>query len=622
MGKIISLILSCFILFSCNQEKPKAKSMHTHDHKHHRIDHHSFSKPEEAVSKHLSLMLKANFDTKKLSGSVTHTIKNQGADHIIFDIKNLNIQAVKISNGSTEKEVKHSIGTEESHIGNSLSVPIDKDTKLVTIEYSTTDGASAVDWLEPIQTTDKKKPFLFTQGQAILTRTWIPCQDSPGIRVTYDATIEVPKDLMAVMSAENPQTRNENGVYHFVMNQAIPPYLIALAIGDLVFKPIGKRTGIYAEPSMVDKAVYEFADMEKMLEAAEELYGPYLWEQYDVIVLPASFPFGGMENPRLTFATPTILAGDRSLTALIAHELAHSWSGNLVTNATWDDFWLNEGFTVYFERRIMEALYGEEYVKMLTQLGIQDLQNEINDLGSNSADTHLKLSLQNRDPDDGMTDIAYEKGCLFLMAMEEQIGRAKFDQFLKKYFSDHKFQTLTTEEFISYVKKELIEPEKMDIDLDAWIYSPGLPKNHPTVVSNKFDLVESYLNKHLGNSDWNKEGTKDWSTHEWLHFIRAIPTDLSIDKAQKLDQVFGFSKSGNSEIIAAWLETSIGNGYYKEISQELEGFLVSVGRRKFLTPLYKALKTQGDLALAKEIYEKARPNYHAVSTQTMDALLK
>jgi len=344
MAKYLSLFIFCLIIISCNQEKSTTNHMHKHDHDHHRVDHHSFSKPEEAVSEHLSIKLKANFDTKTLTGSVSHQIKNHGADNIIFDVKNLDIKTVSISNGTDDKEVEFTLGENDKKIGTSLSVPIEADTKTVTIAYSTTDGASAVDWLEPIQTTDKKKPFLFTQGQAILTRTWIPCQDSPGIRVTYDATIEVPKDLMAVMSAENPQKRTDDGVYEFVMNQPIPPYLIALAIGDLVFKQIGKRTGIYAEPSMVDKAVYEFADMEKMLIAAEELYGPYLWEQYDVIVLPASFPFGGMENPRLTFATPTILAGDRSLTALIAHELAHSWSGNLVTNATWDDFWLNEGF--------------------------------------------------------------------------------------------------------------------------------------------------------------------------------------------------------------------------------------------------------------------------------------
>jgi len=622
MGKFLPLIVILALsMISCQEESAKKKpSMHTHSHS--RVDHHSFAKPEIAKSVHLSLELVADFDMKILSGSVTHKIENNSAEEIIFDTKNLAIKSVLISDGKEQKEVEFKLGTEEKHLGSALTIPIKKNTSEVKINYSTTTGASAVDWLEPIQTTDKKKPFLFTQGQAILTRTWIPCQDSPGIRVTYDAKIKVPSDLMAVMSAENPKAKNEKGEYSFVMKQAIPPYLIALAIGDLVFKPIGARTGVYAEPSMIEKAVYEFGDMEKMLIAAEELYGPYLWDQYDVIVLPASFPFGGMENPRLTFATPTILAGDRSLTALIAHELAHSWSGNLVTNATWDDFWLNEGFTVYFERRIMEALYGVDYVKMLTKLGIQDLDNEIKDLGSSSDDTHLKLSLNNRDPDDGMTDIAYEKGCLFLMALEEEVGREKFDVFLKKYFSDHKFQTLTTEEFLVYLDKELIQPENVTTDIDAWVYGPGLPAKRPSVESNKFDLVESFMNSKLKENVWSKEGTEEWSTHEWLHFIRKLPEDLSLDQAKSLDQTYAFSKSGNSEILAAWLETSIYNGYYKTITPELETFLVNVGRRKFLTPLYKALKTEGDMALAKEIYTKAKPNYHAVSTQTMDALLK
>lgn len=621
MGKFLPLItILALLLTSCQEDTAKKEPMHSHNHS--RVDHHSFAKPEKAKSTHLSLALIADFDKKILSGSVTHKIENNDAEEIIFDAKNLKINSVFISDGNEEKEASFKLGNEEKHLGSSLTIPIDKNTIEVKINYSTTEGASAVDWLEPIQTTDKKKPFLFTQGQAILTRTWIPCQDSPGIRVTYDAKVKVPSDLMAVMSAENPQAKNEKGEYSFVMNQAIPPYLIALAIGDLVFKPIGARTGVYAEPSMIDKAVYEFGDMEKMLIAAEELYGPYLWDQYDVIVLPASFPFGGMENPRLTFATPTILAGDRSLTALIAHELAHSWSGNLVTNATWDDFWLNEGFTVYFERRIMEALYGVDYVKMLTKLGIQDLDNEIKDLGASSNDTHLKLSLNDRDPDDGMTDIAYEKGCLFLMALEEEVGREKFDLFLKKYFSDHKFQTLTTEEFLIYLDRELIKPENVKTDIDAWVYGPGLPEKRPSVESNKFDLVESFMNARLKDNIWSKEGTEKWSTHEWLHFIRKLPTDLSLDQANSLDQTYAFSKSGNSEILAAWLETSIYNGYYKNITSELETFLVNVGRRKFLTPLYKALKTEGDIALAKDIYSKAKPNYHAVSTQTMDALLK
>ena len=298
---------------------------------------------------------------------------------------------------------------------------------------------------------------------------------------------------MAVMSASNPQTKNDSGVYQFEMRQPIPPYLLALAVGDLEFAPIGERTGIYAEPSVVESAVYEFADMEKMLIAAEELYGPYLWDRYDVIILPPSFPFGGMENPRLTFATPTIIAGDRSLTSLIAHELAHSWSGNLVTNATWNDFWLNEGFTVYFERRIMEALYGKDYKNMLALLGYQDLEAGIKDL--DAKDTHLKLDLKDRDPDDGMNDIAYEKGSLFLTYLEEKAGRENFDQFLKSYFSEYRFKTITTEEFIAYLQKNLLDKYQLEVNYKEWIYQPAIPEVAPKPQSDRFVKVEDEIEK-------------------------------------------------------------------------------------------------------------------------------
>lgn len=628
----LSILFLFFSLLACSNPKSEASSVpkentkseshdmaHNHTHVHNRVDYHSHSKPEKAVTKHLSLDLKADFESKTLSGSVLHKIENNNAEEIIFDIKGLAIDKVVLNH---KDEVEFKITENDNFIGQALTVSIVPSTKEVKIYYATKPDAAAVQWLDPIQTTDKKYPFLFTQGQAILTRTWIPCQDSPGIRITYDAKIEVPKELMAVMSAKNPKSKSEDGIYNFEMKQPIPSYLIALAIGDLEFKEIGPRTGVYAEPSMLEKAYYEFGDMEKMLISAEQLYGPYLWDQYDVIVLPASFPFGGMENPRLTFATPTILAGDRSLTALIAHELAHSWSGNLVTNATWDDFWLNEGFTVYFERRIMEALYGEDYTKMLTQLGYQDLMNEINDLGHSSKDTHLKLDLHGRDPDDGMTDIAYEKGALFLMQLEQLVGREKFDQFLKKYFTDHKFQTITTKEFIVYLKENLLQENGVEYDIDQWIFSADIPADHFKVESDRLKKVEAYLSDQMKAGSWDTGGTIKWTTHEWLHYIRELPKNLTVDQAKEIDRVFGFSKSGNSEILAAWLEASINNGYYKNVTPELETFLVNVGRRKFLKPLYSALINAGDMGLAKKIYSKARPTYHSVSTNTMDALLK
>lgn len=582
-------------------------------------DPHSFARTEEAAIKHLDLDVTVDFDTKTISGKASYKINNAEAEQLMLDTRGLNIERVTL--GSSEEETQFELAEEVKFLGQALKVKIKPNTEIVNVYYSTNPDAAALQWLNPQQTAGKEKPFLFTQGQAILTRTWIPIQDSPGIRFTYDAKVKVPTDLMAVMSATNPQEKNETGVYEFKMEQPIPAYLMALSVGDLVFEPIGPRTGVYAEPSVIESAAYEFADMEKMLIAAEKLYGKYQWDRYDVLVLPPSFPFGGMENPRLTFATPTILAGDRSLTSLVAHELAHSWSGNLVTNATWDDFWMNEGFTVYFEKRIMEALYGEDYVDMLSVLGYQDLQAEVEDLGETSESTHLKLALKGKDPDEGMTNIAYEKGCLFLETIESKVGREKFDTFLNEYFSTHAFKTITTEAFIEYLKANLLEPNAVDINIDEWVYNPGVPENATVPSSERLEKVETSINAFLANYDPSELETEGWTTHEWLHFVRHLPENLSPEDMAKLDKQFNFTNTGNSEIAAIWFEKSIITGY-KVAYPKMEEFLIKVGRRKFLTPLYKALsKTEEGKKLALEIYTKARPNYHAVSTNTLDKLL-
>ena len=610
MFKNLLFIIPIFFLM-CTSNHPSTNAYLSPDRK----DHHSFSNPHEALVSHLELDLTADFNTKTLSGSVELHIEHDNANEIILDIRDLDIR--KISS-NTNENIEAKYGEPIKFLGQALHIPINKETKVVRIEYSTRPDAAALQWLSPEQTTDKKYPFLFTQGQAILTRTWIPCQDSPGIRMTYNARMRVPKELMPVMSASNPKIKNEKGIYEFEMKQAIPAYLIALAIGDLEYGEIGTRTAVYAEPGMLDKAVYEFADMEKMLVVAEELYGPYLWDRYDVIVLPASFPFGGMENPRLTFATPTIIAGDRSLTALIAHELAHSWSGNLVTNATWNDFWLNEGFTVYFERRIMEALYGTEYASMLAALGYQDLEADVHDIGHTHADTHLKLNLKDRDPDEGMTDIAYEKGAYFLGMLESKVGKERFDQFLTQYFENHKFQTITTSEFVHYLNDNLLNELEEEINIDEWIYGPGIPKNVVKFDSDKFDKVEMAVDLFYKEASLQDQ---DWTTHEWLHFIRNLSPELSFEQMKTLDMKYEFSNSGNSEIAAAWYEQSIKSGYYTENKDQIQKFLINVGRRKFLTPLYRAFKDSGNIDLAREIYSKARNNYHTVSVQTIDDLL-
>ena len=587
-------------------------------------DVHSFAKPEKAIVKHLELDLNVDFATQIISGKASWTIENiSGGTEIVFDSRQLQIQ--KITLGTDETETTFTLGDEVKYLGQSLHVKIDPSTTRVTIYYSASKDAAAIQWLNPQQTAGKKYPFLFTQSQAILARTWIPCQDSPGIRFTYTAKISVPKDLLAVMSAENPQAKNAEGKYSFKQPNPIPSYLMALAIGDLEFKSIDGRTGVYAEPVTLSKAVYEFADMGKMVHSAEKIYGPYKWGRYDVIVLPPSFPFGGMENPMLTFLTPTLIAGDRSLVSVIAHELAHSWSGNLVTNSTWNDFWLNEGFTTYFERRIVEDVYGKDEAGMQELLGFGGLQELIKEMGETNPDTKLKGNYEGRDPDEGVSEIAYEKGYSFLRTIEDAVGRQKFDIFLNEYFNAHAFRSVSSEVFLDDLETKLLKGDKVlkdKIEPNQWVYQPGLPSNSPAVGSVKFKVLDSLLVKWaaLSNADVLKSATL--SSNESLYLISHLPENTTIDQMKVLDQVFKFTSSGNAEIQSSWYVLSIKKGY-QPANKNIEAFLTTVGRRKFLMPLYKELvKTPEGKKWAKKIYVQARPNYHSVAYNTIDELLK
>jgi len=579
---------------------------------------HSFANPNTSVIKHLNLDINVDFDSEIINGTATYTLENNNASQIILDTKFLEIENVKADG----KDTTFKLGPFNEQLGQALTIDIKNTTKKITVSYKTTDKTEALQWLNPQQTADKKHPFLFTQGQAILTRTWIPIQDSPQIRITYDARVKVPKELMAVMSAENPKTKSEDGVYSFKMEQPISPYLMALAVGDITYKAVSERTGVYAENSMIDKAHFEFSDMEKMVVAAENLYGDYDWDQFDVIVLPPSFPFGGMENPRLTFATPTVIAGDKSLTSLIAHELAHSWSGNLVTNATWNDFWLNEGFTVYFEIRIMEALYGKDRANMIALIGRQDLDEEIESFKDEPDRTKLKLDLKEKNPDDGMNSIAYDKGYLFLRTLEETVGREKFDVFLKDYFKTHAFSTITTEKFVDYLNTNLLEPNQITFNTEEWIYQPGIPSNQAEITSDKFANAEKALHQFLNSDVIDATITKDWTTLEWVHFIRNFPETMTKEDMSRLDEAFDLSNAKNSHIAMVWFEQAINLDYHgNNVDQNIEDFLIRVGRRWYVNTLFKAFEKNGKTDEALAIYKKSRANYHSVTANTIDELL-
>ena len=589
-------------------------------------DVHSYAQPEKARVTHVSLDLVPDFATKRITGTARLAVqKAADADSIVLDIRDLDITSVRSSMGDS---LGYNIGPAKEFLGSPLSIALPPNSDTVVVAYRTSPDAAAVQWLSAEQTAGGKTPFLFTQGEAILTRTWVPTQDGPGIRQTYDAAVHVPAGMNAVMSAEHVGIGGEKdsaglSVYRFRMTHPIPPYLIALAVGDIAFRPIGKNTGVYAEPSVVDKAANEFVEVDKMIAAAEKLYGPYRWGRYDLLVLPPSFPYGGMENPTLTFATPTVLAGDRSLVSLVAHELAHSWSGNLVTNATWNDFWLNEGFTSYIEARIMEELRGKDYADMLRRLGRQDMENAITAAGgAQAADTRLHLDLTNRDPDAGMTDIAYEKGAAFLQTVESVVGRERLDKFLREYFDHFAFQPMSSDRMLAYMKERLLSPEEAQkIDVQAWIYEPGIPQNIPPISSNAFTAVEKQVDGWKAGGAASALSTKNWSTQEWLHFLRALPDTIPANRLAELDSTFKLSQSGNSEILFEWLRIAIRNRYQPAFAA-LEHFLTSQGRRKFVAPLYADLaKTDWGKAMATRIYARARPTYHSVSTGTIDKTL-
>lgn len=583
-------------------------------------DPHSYARPDEVSVHHIDLFLTVDFDKESLYGlaRLHFKIHKPGAPLVLDIGRGLEVEAVKDDNAL---EAKYRFGEEDGVLGRYLEIELEDHAGFVEVHYRTNQEASALQWLAPEQTQGKVMPFLFTQSQAILARTWIPLQDSPSVRFTYDARIIAPKGMLALMSAENPQEKSETGEYFFRMGQSIPSYLMALAVGDLVFENLGQQTGVYAEPGMLDKAVFEFAETENMLRAASDLYGDYAWERYDILLLPPSFPFGGMENPRLNFVTPTILAGDRSLTSLIAHELAHSWSGNMVTNATWNDFWLNEGFTVYFEYRIIEALYGYDYAEMLASISMQDLKDEIETLSASGQldRSSLKARWDGLDPDEGVSPIAYDKGYFFLRRLEELAGRAAFDRFLNKYFADHAFISIDTEYFIEYARRNL-QIEWTENFINNWIYGEGLPDDIPVVSSERFAAADRELADWLGGKSPETLNTENWSSHEWQHFLRQMPEDIGAEEMKKLDDVFAFSHSENAEVFFLWAMLAI-KANYEYALNPIEDFLMHTGRRKFVLPLYREMFKQAPIKdRAHTIYQKARPNYHFVTANAVDAL--
>lgn len=741
------------------------------------LTNHSYANDGEFLITHIDMRLAVNFVDKTIEGWIEYSLVHAylrdnrkpgsvppyhvnpitGNHVLLLDHRDMDILGV-YAGGSLDKKtgvlkkgakgLLYGVGVGDGDTllyGKPLEIEVPRSQSKIVIHYKTRPSAGALQWLSPAQTYDQTHPFLFSQSQAILARTWIPLQDKPSVRFTYSAQVRVvcgatsvgapgvrtgpadcigvpdlvdapikPTDFNVVMSAVklgNPEGDFEsasyvgprcwpsghriamnleggassNKVHRFEQKKPIPSYLMAIAVGSFGYQSLGKNTGVYAEHKLLPKAAWEFADLQKMVDAAGEMFGEYAWGDYNVLVLPPSFPFGGMENPVVTFATPTIIAGDRSLVSLLAHELAHSWSGNLVTNRTWDDFWLNEGFTVYVESRIMEKLYGQNYADMLRVLGKGELDKTLGwMLKEAPEDSHLRLHLGKRDPDEGLTDIAYEKGRFFLMMLEQFYGRTAFDQFLNGHFTKYAFGTVTTDLFLADLKAfheqqvaaSAVEstatsaqgsvvghtssplPAWRDFEprVLAWIDGPGLPGvqavgGFPKLESQEFSRVEQQVAKfllsgeplHPGSSvpcDASVIDTSGFTTHHWLHLLRqlhtrsdGLPGRLSRQEMVGLDARFHFTQTQNAEIACDWFVLSIQSDY-RPAYQAMHDFLLRVGRRKFLMPIYEALLAQHvvkdgkyvpDFAqgkeMATEIFLQAEPGYHSVAARSLRELL-
>jgi leukotriene-A4 hydrolase len=600
----------------------------------HAADPHSYAETDKFVVRHVALDLGTDFEAHRLAGTAELTVEqlDPAADRLVLDTRDLEISAVHLIEMSGRARVlAFKLAEPDPVLGSKLTIEFPHCCAATTqmrirIAYRTSNEASALQWLEPAQTYGAK-PYLYSQGQAIHTRSWIPLQDTPSVRVTYDARIRTPPDLVAVMSASRVDGALPAGEHAFTMKQPIPPYLIALAVGDLRFQALDNRTGVWTEPSRLQTAAREFEDLPRMLEAGEEMAGPYRWDRYDLLVMPRAFAFGGMENPRLSFISPSVIAGDRSLVAVIVHELAHSWSGNLVTNATWDDFWLNEGFTTYLEHRLIEKLYGERRAEMEGAIAYEELLRTIRDLTDEGrpGDTALQLKLAGRSPDEGISDVAYQKGRWFVSFLEERFGRPAFDAFLRAYFDAHAFQSIDTETFRAWLLEYLERPGAPAMtaeEIDAWIYRPGLPATMPKVATGVFAPVDKVaVDWQSGRIATDALPAKDWIPMEWVRFLDEQPADLEHEKLAELRATYGLGADGNAEIALSWLELVIRTGY-EPAYPDLERFLLDTGRWRLVESLFSELsRTESGRALGERIYAKAKPGYHASIRQAVERLL-
>ena len=566
-----------------------------------RRDPHSYNDDTHVETESLAWRATVDFATKVITAKATLMFRTPGGGALDLDTRDLAIEQVCDLAGTSLEFTLHE---PEPFLGARLAIDLPAHTRGITIRYRTSPHASALQWLDPAQTAGKRQPYLFSQCQAIHARSIIPLQDTPRLRIRYTAELTVPAELRAVMAAA-PVARDVKGdvaIERYEMPQPIPPYLLAFAVGDLASRDISQRSRIWAEPSVLDAAAYEFGEVEAIIRAAEALFGPYDWDRFDILTMPPSFPYGGMENPRLTFLTPSVIAGDRSLVGVVAHELAHSWTGNLVTNANAEHFWLNEGFTVYAERRILEVIQSEEFAALDAALGRRVLDESLARFASRPGLTRLRTHLAGIDPDDAYSQVPYEKGYFFLATLERAVGRPAFDAWLKTYLDAFRFQAITTDDFLQHFERAF--PKVIDM---TWIDGEGMPEI-PKPKSAKLDAIEK-----LGATE-PPQGV-DWTATEWMLYLESMPRPAPPELCKQLDA--RLTSSTNYEILVAWLTLALQSGY-THVVPRVEEVLAAIGRMKFLRPLYQALPRD----VATRVFAQLRPTYHPIAQAMVESVLR
>ena len=587
----------------------------------HRPDPHSFYESSQPKTRRLRLKFGVDFERKRIEGEATLEFGDAVQGDLDLDTKGLEILSVKVPG---QGPIPWSLGDEDAILGRRLRLALPAGTREVAVQYLTSPEAMALQWLDPEQTEGKQAPYLFSQCQQIHARTLVPCQDTPVVRISYQAEVTVPEGLTAVMSAgpagDAPAGPGRHA-FRFAMPQPIPTYLLALAVGRLESRDLSPRSRVWAEPETVAAAAWEFAGVEDMILKAEGLFGAYPWDRYDMLVLPPSFPYGGMENPRMTFLTPTLLAGDRSLVDVVAHELAHSWTGNLVTNASMEHFWLNEGFTVWAERRILRTLHGTEAEALGWAMGQNALEESLDRFKAEPHLTVLRLHLEGIDPDDAFSSIPYEKGARLVAALEREVGEERFHRFLRDYMDAFRFTSITTEQFCTFVDQQLPGALKA-VGADAYLHQPGLPETAPVFQSGQLDRLAALAERWVEGGRPTPDQIAAWTPAELLVYLQKLPRQVTQADCAWLDQHLALMGRGNYEILVEWLALAAAADYEPAFPRIRE-VLMKVGRMKYLRPLYGALGGHARTrALAREIFAAASPGYHGLSRRVVQGVLE